>query len=219
MKSMLLSALCLLFAGVQFPATLAWAEEPGTLRSVEVTLHVVRLKGDAKVESETHWTVTEFRDQIEQWRTGEHLDSWSTLRTRGVETGPMMMQIGQSVAVLTGRTMAGFSRGGSAPIAQNSYQQEQVGTLLECTADITTDGIVLDVTFEESRYPTLEPTGDAPTPPSKQLTTVRSKVKVPSGTILPLGGMVTQQNDAAPESVWLFVTAKAGDETLPGAAL
>jgi type II secretory pathway component GspD/PulD (secretin) len=114
------------------------------------------------------------------------------------------VQVGQTQATVAGQT---FGPGGRQ---QRSYQMENVGTIVEVTPRIATDGRVLvDLSFEMSRLARSKPDDENPediAPPAHVTATLKSSLALPNGQTVTVTDFTST---AAPEDARLIVLMSA----------
>ena len=133
------------------------------------------------------------------------LDSLTRVKLSVVENVPGMVQYGDTVSLVTGRTDGFPGRGGQA-----AFSRQNVGTMVSATARVEADGsIIIELNAERSGLVKPKPAaeGDAQAEPQKisQLTS-RTTVRVASGKPVIVGG---QQSATGNESVHSYMVLTA----------
>jgi hypothetical protein len=128
-----------------------------------------------------------------------------------IENQQAMLQVGETVPVVTGSSYFGGSR---TPV--NTYQQRSVGTLLSVTAAASKQGIAMNLTFEKSEIVPAKPAEDdeAPTPDRTSTLTQQSTVHVQDGHSTLVGTLVGQSGEQS-NGAFLVIGAELREEAGP----
>ncbi len=133
-----------------------------------------------------------------------HVLSRPQIRT--LHNQPGLIQVGQEVPVVTGASTTALGA------LQPTVDRQPAGIILEVLPTISPDGtIVMDVQAEKSAFdgqgvPLFvdSTTGNTVTSPLKSITLADSKISVPNGQTVVMGGMITKQEETLERKVpWL----------------
>ncbi len=114
-----------------------------------------------------------------------------------VENGTAMLQVGDQVPIVTQTAQSTVS--GTAPLV-NTVTYRDTGVMLQVTPHITAgDHIVMDVSQQVSSVSKTSTSGiDSPTISQRQM---QSRLIVPEGTVVALGGLISSQEAGSDQGV------------------
>jgi type II secretory pathway component GspD/PulD (secretin) len=156
--------------------------------------------------------------ELEKKQTLAHL---TRIKLTALEDQPAQFQFGETTAVIVGRSITGgfgSSRGPdgtpirSAPMSVPNYQHQQTGTILMVTPRVAENGVLVEVTLEQSRYDKSRPASDDlnAAPPDKPMINVKSTVLVPRDAPVVLGGFDRTTGGVTERTVVLLTASAAG---------
>lgn len=206
--------LCLMCGCLLGLSSLTFADEQQHM--VTLTVHVISAEGqplDPKGDASAILKAEAELAAAGKLRYSDHL------RMTALEGQLSSCQFGKAEFLITGRnTAGGFNRGG--PPGLPIYSREDMGTILSATTRVVEQGVVAELTFEQSRLDPVKPSAEnaesAP-PPSKGITQVKTTVVLPTGSPVVIGGMTTQVDHGPLVSTVILATATIG-QAVPVAA-
>ena len=191
----------------------AAAPEPqraGRLVSVEVV--IADVLGDDAAEMTA--------ERLAELEKAGQVASLSRLRLSALENVPSVVQFGERVAVVTGRSNFGGGRG-----SQEMVSQENLGTVVSVTARVEPDqSVVMELSAEVTR---LAPTparaeGDnaerATEYPKTTTLMAKSTLRIPPGKAVVAGGKTTKSAEGTTQT-WVLVSASASADAPDTAVL
>lgn len=174
-------------------------QQPGRLVSVEVV--IVDVTGEAEGEMTA--------ERLAELERAGKVESLSRLRVSTLENAPSIVQFGERVSIVTGRTSFG-GRG-----LQDMTSQENVGTMVSLTARVDQDdSILMEFQAEQSRLAPAAPkaegeNADRPAELPRTVTmTTKSTLRIPPGKSVVAGSKSTR-TDHGTTQTWIMVSAIA----------
>ena len=181
-------------------------------RSIFVELHLLRSGGgEAAAEidaAQFSGPTEEVRERIESLETDGALYAANSMHLTVVENQRAVLQVGKTVAVVTGTNFFGGTR------RANSYQDRQVGTLVSVQAVASDEGgIAMNLQFEKSEVQAAGPGGadEQPIPATTTTLTHQSTVQLKDGHSMLVGTLVDRSGDQS-TGAYLVIGAKLQQE-------
>ncbi len=173
-------------------------QQPGRQISVEVVI------ADVTGEAEGEMTA----ERLAELEKAGKVASLSRLRLSALENQPSLVQFGERVSLVTGRTSFG-GRGG----AQEMLSQENVGTMVSITARVDRDeSILMEFQAELTRLTAPPARGDGEQAdrsieiPRTAMITAKSTLRVSPGQTVVAGSKTTKSAEGSTQT-WILVSA------------
>ena len=180
----------------------------GAARSMLVELHLLKSGDDGATAAidtaQFSGPTEEVRRRIAALETDGKLYAANSMHLTVVDNQKALLQVGKTVAVVTGSTSFGGAR------QMNAYQDRHVGTLMTVQAVASDDGgISISLQFEKSEVLQGKPVSEdeQPIPASTATMTHQSTVQVKDGQSVLVGRLVGRSGNQA-TGAYLVVGAK-----------
>jgi type II secretory pathway component GspD/PulD (secretin) len=185
-------------AGVRATRNTASAPQSQAGRLIAVEVVIADVVGEAK-EMTT--------EQLAELEKAGNVTSLSRLHLSALENNPSVVQFGERVSLVTGRTSFG-GRG-----SQDMLSQENLGTMVSVTARVEPDqSIVMELNAELTRLAPVAPrpegeNADRPVElPRTNTLTTKSTLRIPPGKSVVAGGK-TAKTEHGTTQTWILVSA------------
>ncbi len=197
-------------------ASWGWCDDPRPAagKSVSMEVLIVQLSDTGTAGANAPAPTRELILELE--KQGK-ITSLTRLQLNTLDQQAATVQFGERVGVVTGRTAVsgGAAPSGTGPGGRfaSSIQFQEVGTLVESTPQVESDGaILLMLKIEQTRL-NAAPEGEkndpaAFIPPKTSITQCKTTLRVPMGKWVATGG---QRGEGEPTQTWILVTAKVSE--------
>lgn len=186
------------------------AEEPpaaGKVVQLEIVLATAAVPSEGAAAAERP-AGKAMLEQIEAWSKAGKLTHLTRIKVLTLEQNSAEFQFSEVVPLITGRTVFPGGRGGNPMVQQPTFTREEAGTLISATPRVEESGTILVfLKVEQSRFetqpaqPQAEGEKDFPLPPSKEMQTCQTTVRIEDGVPEVVGGFATSAGRAATQSV------------------
>jgi type II secretory pathway component GspD/PulD (secretin) len=186
------------------------AEEPpaaGKVVQLEIVLATASVPSEEAAAAERP-AGKEALAQIEAWSKAGKLTHLTRIKVHTLEQSAAEFQFSEVVPLITGRTVFPGGRGGNPMVQQPTFTREEAGTLISATPRVEESGTILVfLKVEQSRFetqpaqPQSEGEKDFPLPPSKEMQTCQTTVRIKDGVPEVVGGFTSSTIDGTTQSV------------------